>query len=405
VMIKGVKVCCLIVMLVIIESTFVATGTTEDMTESVVNTNIEAAAAHTGARGPEKANIVDKIKADSIPDLPFTIRIYRTKLSPTKTEIIPFETYVKRVWNDEWQGLWPDSCLDAGAVAVKMYGWWHIGKPKRSSSEAHLNDLPTDQDYDEDTYPSTNASVERTWEVGITRDGEFFMPEYLAGEAIVSGCNLELRETPEIPEDPDSNVKKVLSEGTKLIVLSNGKKTNNGYYWWFVRTGGASESDWNSDYDTGWVAGGKIDNSENYVFYTTEIQPPINAYIGRLSQWGSRYWAEQGKDYTRILAYFYSDYFTTEPSSLDNYPDIEFPTLNEPSHEFDVGDHVQVVDSGGVGLSVRTEAWKGDNAIWNANEGETGVVIADVSEYHQDVQSSHQPANPTSEVYRNSQTR
>ena len=177
----GVKVCCLIVILVIIESAFVTTGSAEDLTESVVNAEIEAAVAHTGARGPEKANIVNKIRANPIPDLPFTIRIYRTKLSPTKTEIIPFEIYVKRVLNDEWPGLWSDSCLDAGAVAVKMYGWWHIGKPRHSSSEAHLNDLPTDQDYDEDTYPSTNAAVERTWAVGLTRDGEFFMPEYLAG--------------------------------------------------------------------------------------------------------------------------------------------------------------------------------------------------------------------------------
>ena len=105
---KIMKIFWLVAILVVIGSIFggvaSAKNVPENLTGSVADAENRDVVNYTSAS--------ESLKSD--PVLPFTIRIYRTKLSPTKTEVIPFETYVKRVldneWPCEWYGIWPDSC-------------------------------------------------------------------------------------------------------------------------------------------------------------------------------------------------------------------------------------------------------------------------------------------------------
>jgi len=124
----------------------------------------------------------------SAESLPYTIRIYNT--TAEKVEVVPLQLYTKRVLPNEWiVSTSPEEALKAGAVAVKMYGWYHNINPKRPDFSAHLLDSAADQTYNHyyDTLPSVykakvDDAVESTWLVGMKRDGEIFAPEYWGWE-------------------------------------------------------------------------------------------------------------------------------------------------------------------------------------------------------------------------------
>ena len=54
--------------------------------------------------------------------LPSTILVYRVSLG--RVDRVAFKTYVKNVLPNEWISSWPAASLNAGAMAVKSYGWY-----------------------------------------------------------------------------------------------------------------------------------------------------------------------------------------------------------------------------------------------------------------------------------------
>ncbi|NHN56276.1 SpoIID/LytB domain-containing protein [Calidifontibacter sp. DB0510] len=114
--------------------------------------------------------------------LPTTILVYRVKQH--RVDRVPFKTYVKNVLPNEWITSWPRESLKAGAVAVKSFGWyWALHSTKRT---------PGGQCYDvtDDTQSqvyrpgsataSTNAAVDATWGVRMTRSGNILQAHYCA---------------------------------------------------------------------------------------------------------------------------------------------------------------------------------------------------------------------------------
>jgi len=311
----------------------------------------------------------DPSASTPVGDLPYTIRIWRTKSS--KLEVIDFRHYVKGVLPPEWgENLAPEA-LNAGAVAVKMYAWYHVIVPKHNADRAHLwDDSGTDQVYDE-TYQYnndpknkelTNSAVDQTWTTAMIdrgskghRYGHRYYAEYLNGVGNVGADILNIRDGPGL----EYSIKGTASLGEELIVLSNGRRRADGYYWFLIKTGGISE--WNpSNYVVGWVAGTLV----KYGIH------PIDEYTLRMTQYGSEYWARQEKNYRWILSYF--------------YPDAEFLRATEPNARFSIGDRVQVTAP--TGWCVRREAWLGDrscswqdtesDAQWLAPHGRTGTIVS-----------------------------
>ena len=84
---------------------------------------------------------------------PSSIRVYLTNSTnytyygykgPT-TRAIDFYYYVKNVLPKEWDQSWPGESLKAGAMATKMYGWYHVYHPKWPSLNADVKDNTQDQ--------------------------------------------------------------------------------------------------------------------------------------------------------------------------------------------------------------------------------------------------------------------
>ena len=55
---------------------------------------------------------------------PSTIRLYRAATGVVET--VDFRVYAKNVLSREWIGSWTTESLRSGAVAVKMYAWYHV---------------------------------------------------------------------------------------------------------------------------------------------------------------------------------------------------------------------------------------------------------------------------------------
>jgi hypothetical protein len=55
--------------------------------------------------------------------------------------------YVQNVLPNEWACLWPAESLKAGAMAVKMYGWFHTMNPSYPVAGADVDDTTGDQLY------------------------------------------------------------------------------------------------------------------------------------------------------------------------------------------------------------------------------------------------------------------
>lgn len=143
-------------------------------------------------------------------------------------------------------------------------------------------------------------------------------------------------------------------------MLSNGTTYQDGYHWFFIINTTCSNLNYDySKYLTGWVAGEYVKS------YWSGIS--IVNYKDRMTQFGTKYWADQGKDFRWILSYF--------------YPNLEFFDLTPPILKFKVGDQVQTTAK----LNVRKDAFinpknKNDNIIWTAPKDSTGTIIYDYPE-------------------------
>ena len=98
---------------------------------------------------------------------------------------VPLYDYVQDVLPNEWEGLWPSESLKAGALACKMYGWYHVYHPKWNYSPyyADVKDNTDDQQYFVNSrYPSTTQAINSVGRIGICRnDGNIFETHHFDG--------------------------------------------------------------------------------------------------------------------------------------------------------------------------------------------------------------------------------
>ena len=105
---------------------------------------------------------------------------------------VPFQKYVVTVMGKEWPSYLPQQVIEAGAVAVKQYAWYHAVYSSRSSRGRcyDVKDSTSDQLYKPhksrvraDHY---NA-LGKTWNVTLRKDGRFFMTGYRRGDKVRCG--------------------------------------------------------------------------------------------------------------------------------------------------------------------------------------------------------------------------
>ncbi|GID95566.1 peptidase inhibitor family I36 protein [Amorphoplanes digitatis] len=121
--------------------------------------------------------------------LPSTILVYRVGLG--RVDRVDFKTYVKNVLPNEWITSWPDASLEAGAMAVKSYGWyWALHSTRKTSGGQcyDVRDDTGDQVYrPSSALASTSSAVDRTWSARMTRNGNILRAHYCATTTACGG--------------------------------------------------------------------------------------------------------------------------------------------------------------------------------------------------------------------------
>lgn len=125
----------------------------------------------------------DTIEITSLEDhtRPDYVRVYRTSLGYTQS--IDFYSYVKNVLPNEWDSTWDDEALRAGAMAGKMYGWYHVYHPKWPQYNADVKDNAEDQKYVPNSeVTSCTLAINYVGGIGLENsDGDVFEAQYLKG--------------------------------------------------------------------------------------------------------------------------------------------------------------------------------------------------------------------------------
>ena len=75
-------------------------------------------------------------------------------MSPGTVERVAFKTYVKNVLPNEWMTSWPAASLEAGAMAVKSFGWYWALHSARKTPAAQCFDV-----YDNTAQPGVQARL------------------------------------------------------------------------------------------------------------------------------------------------------------------------------------------------------------------------------------------------------
>jgi hypothetical protein len=145
---------------------------------------------------------------------PDSIRVLRRKSG--RVETVPFRKYVITVMGKEWPSYLPQPVVEAGAVAVKQYAWYHAAYSARNTADGRCYDVRdgvTDQLYkpgrarvSSDHY----RAVDATWAVTIQKDGRFIMTGYRRGEKVRCGRD---------------------ATGYKLFAMSATNCARKGYSW------------------------------------------------------------------------------------------------------------------------------------------------------------------------------
>ncbi len=117
---------------------------------------------------------------------PNTIRVLRRGSGRVQT--VNFRHYVVTVMGKEWPSYLPFQVLEAGAVAVKQYGWYHaLDGHQRVSPRGQCYDV-VDGTGDQLYKPGRarvrgdhHAAVAATWNVTLIKNGRFLMTGYRRG--------------------------------------------------------------------------------------------------------------------------------------------------------------------------------------------------------------------------------
>jgi len=121
--------------------------------------------------------------------LPTTILVYRVGLG--RVDRVAFSTYVKNVLPNEWISSWPSASLDAGAMAVKSYGWyWALHSTRKTPGGQcyDVRDDTADQVYrPASAVSSTSSAVDRTWSTRMTRSGNILQAHYCSTTTACGG--------------------------------------------------------------------------------------------------------------------------------------------------------------------------------------------------------------------------
>ncbi|MEO7118958.1 MAG: SpoIID/LytB domain-containing protein [Candidatus Limnocylindrales bacterium] len=136
---------------------------------------------------------------------PPTIRVLRSR-GPNKgfVEVVPFADYVPQVMPSEWPAYYPIEALKAGAVQVKMYGWYftivYRGGKTALGDCYDVKDTSADQNYNpqrQTVYPVQRKAVELTWDLTLRRfrpslnRSDFLLAEYRTGYKTVCGLDAD----------------------------------------------------------------------------------------------------------------------------------------------------------------------------------------------------------------------
>ena len=112
--------------------------------------------------------------------LPTSILVYRVSLG--RVDRVDFKTYVKNVLPNEWVTNWPAASLEAGAEAIKSYGWyWALHSTRKTSGGQcyDVRDDTADQVYrPSSAQASTSSAVDSTWSTRMTRSGNILQAHY-----------------------------------------------------------------------------------------------------------------------------------------------------------------------------------------------------------------------------------
>jgi len=128
---------------------------------------------------------------------PETIRVRR---ADDRVETVDFRRYVGVVMAKEWPGWVPEQAREAGAVAVKQYGWYYALEGHHRSSYVNakgqcydVKDSTIDQLYRPEMVTVGEKIwrvVDATWGLSLRKSGRFFLTGYRAGTSSVCASDV-----------------------------------------------------------------------------------------------------------------------------------------------------------------------------------------------------------------------
>ena len=151
--------------------------------------SVAGAAATAGTAGVAGA-VTSCTSWRSLTEPPPSIRVLRRKSG--RIETIGFRKYVIVVMGREWPGYLPQAVVEAGAVAVKQYAWYHAVFTSRTANGRcyDVRDGVTDQLYKPAkarVSPEHHRAIDLTWGVTIYKNGRFIMTGYRRGDKVRCG--------------------------------------------------------------------------------------------------------------------------------------------------------------------------------------------------------------------------
>ena len=122
---------------------------------------------------------------------PDYIRVLRNRTG--RVERVPFKKYVVTVMGKEWPSYLPQAVIDAGAVAVKQFAWFHTlgnGRVSRHGQCYDVTDGVGDQLYKPGrarVHADHYTAIADTWDVRLLKNGTLFMTGYRSGNPTSCG--------------------------------------------------------------------------------------------------------------------------------------------------------------------------------------------------------------------------
>ena len=136
-----------------------------------------------GAAMPSEAGACRRHTSTTRP--PEYIYVYRNQSG--RIQRVAFKKYVITVMGKEWPGYLPHAVIEAGAVAVKQYAWYHVLQGPRRTRDGRCYDLrdgTSDQLYKPKRArirSDHHAAVQKTWQIILKKNDRLFMTGYRRG--------------------------------------------------------------------------------------------------------------------------------------------------------------------------------------------------------------------------------